>query len=615
MSLLKKIFRKQPSEKDPDYQMPEALQQGVPESPDDFFRRIGILKKAGFPPSEYKQKLRYYLSRMPDWLLQEINQRVRKQMYRADVPETLDADLNRQLVSFRLSLYQPAYRQKKDPGLGKIFLILFNLAPELVKNAGKLSSDGDVELASSIELDEIMSDISIFNLSESEMKYTVAKILQYNRQNVAYTDDEIVVLNNSEMLRNLLEQITILLQNFVQRASDWHGYLNPDRIGLRPLYLRMLDLDAQEFFQTEEARFMYRFIQADSVSKLEEQVPRKLRPLFRKDIQLIIGSIRRTIQREHVDLVQSLRSLVASSLIRLHEHNELPSQPVLASLMEKSMQFHRNYYPDLVQAVAPITMGILDVTGNNYRTIHRIARIFEREVAAGMAAHVRERKETPVRYEQFISEIQSLQRQRKKPGTERKTTAAAADYQPEEMAFLKRNPDAELAIIMMNEKLAQAEHNIPLLEDEWFYATRQDFLKVALLETLQAMMSSQAPLKTVRSLLLKSMDRERTNSAPIMEKLITRLRDDGFKWSLVQKLLNKQKKKHHVCSLIKQLLAQDEKWEWFVANDDPVIKLDKFSTVTGLAFFRGKNATGMYKITARFENDTWTITHISPDSR
>ena len=128
-------------------------------------------------------------------------------------------------------------------------------------------------------------------------------------------------------------------------------------------------------------------------------------------------------------------------------------------------------------------------------------------------------------------------------------------------------------------------------------------------------MSSQAPLKTVRSLLLKSMDRERTNSAPIMEKLITRLRDDGFKWSLVQKLLNKQKKKHHVCSLIKQLLAQDEKWEWFVANDDPVIKLDKFSTVTGLAFFRGKNATGMYKITARFENDTWTITHISPDSR
>lgn len=609
MSFLKKIFNKTPQPVH-ESRMPEILQNGIPEDAETFLKRIEILKAAGFGPAEYQQKLRYFISRMPDWLLQEVGQKPRNRMHRTDVPESLDATITKDLVSFRLSLYQPTYKKKKDPGLGKLFLILFNLAPELVKAAGSLSSDGDVDLASSVELDQLMSDLSIFNLSESEIKYTVSKILQYNRQNVAYTDDEVIVLNNSELMRDLLEQLTVILQQFVQDTADWTKYLKPEEIGLTPLHVRILDIDAREFFRDDGARFLHRFTEAESVSKLENQVDRKLQPLFRRDVQLLIGNIRRTFQREHVELIQSLRALVASSIMRLHEHGELPPQPVMKALLEKSMGFHRNYYPDLVQAVSPSVFTILEVAGAEYRTIHRIPRIFESEIARGMAAHTKRKHEQPIRYETFIQELKS-----RVAAVPEQSGRQAADYQPEEMAFLKRNPDAELAIIMMNEKLAQAEAHIPLLDDEWFYSSREDYLKIALLEILQAMISSQAPLKLVRSLLLKSMDRERTASAAIMERLVNRLKEDGFKWSLVQKLLAKQKRKYHVCTLIKQLLAEDERWDWFVKDEDPPIELDKFSTVTGLAFFRGNHSTGRYKITARFEDNTWTITHISPDSR
>ncbi len=609
MSFLKKIFNKTPQPVN-EVQLPEILQNGIPEDAETFLQRIEILKHAGFGPAEYQQKLRYFINRMPDWLLKEVSQKPRNRMLRTDVPESLDATITKDLVSFRLSLYQPTYKKQKDPGLGKLFLILFNLAPELVRTAGSLSSDGDVSLASSVELDQLMSDLSIFNLSESEIKYTVSKILQYNRQNVAYTDDEVIVLNNSELMRDLLEQLTVILQQFVQDTADWTKYLKPEEIGLSQLHVRILDIDAKAFFRDDGARFLHRFTEAESVSKLESQVDRKLQPLFRRDVQLLIGNIRRTLQREHLELIQSLRALIASSIMRLHEHGELPPQPIMKALLEKSMGFHRNYYPDLVQAVSPSVFTILEVAGAEYRTIYRVPRIFENEIARGMVEHIKRKPEQPIRYETFIQELKS----RIAPAPEQ-TGRQAADYQPEEMAFLKRNPDAELAIIMMNEKLAQAEASIPLLDDEWFYSSREDYLKIALLEILQAMISSQAPLKLVRSLLLKSMDRERKASAAIMEKLVNRLKEDGFKWSLVQKLLAKQKKKYHICTLIKRLLAEDERWNWFVAEEDPPIELDKFSTVTGLAFFRGNHSTGPYKITARFEENTWSITHISPDSR
>ncbi len=593
----------------------EEIVPGIPESPEDFLKRVTVIRNAGIPPRLLPDKIRYYVKKMPDWLIRDLHKRIRTRAYITDEPDELPPDITRHLVSFRLSLYNPDYLETRDPGLGKVFLILFNLAPELVKNRSLLAGEGDMELTNSTELDEIMTDLSIFNLSDSQLKYTVNRILEYNRNNVAYTDEEITFLNNSELLRTFLDQLTLELQEFVQQTSDWSQYLDPDAIGIPPLTMRMLNMDSQAFFpgRNDNATFLEQFCRSTSMSELETQVDTKLRALFRKDVQLIIGRIRAKLVTEHVNLARTIRRLVTWHFLLLHEQGELPAFKLLDSLLEKSMRFHQNYYPDLVRAVRPIVDSILETVGEDYTGLKQLPVQFSEDLVEGMVQHHRKKGQTPIKYEAFLEALKKRRAKREHRPLE--SDGPGIDYQPEELNFLKRNPDTEVAIIMMNEKLGQAENHEPMLDGHYFYRTRDEYLKVVLLETLNSMTSSQAPLKIVRSILLKSLDRSREQSYPIMKKLISRLKEEGFKWGLVGKLLTKQKRKHHLTSIIKQIIARDPKWEWFLETEDPELKLERFSNVTGLAFFTGQRSDGLFKVTAKYEAPDWIITHISPDSR
>ncbi|RLE23822.1 MAG: hypothetical protein DRJ08_01930, partial [Acidobacteria bacterium] len=192
---------------------------------------------------------------------------------------------------------------------------------------------------------------------------------------------------------------------------------------------------------------------------------------------------------------------------------------------------------------------------------------------------------------------------------------AAGQYKPEELDYFKHNPDAELGILMMNEKLAIAEREEPLLDGHYFFPTRESYLKVVLLETLQSMLIAHTQLKIVRSLLEKSLDQTKEQSAAIMRKLLSRLKEEGLKRNVIEKLLEKQLKKHHIITIIKQELARDPKWEWLLAEEDPRIQLNTYSRVTGIAFLRAEAGSKWYKITAKYEKGKWAVTRIAPDSQ
>jgi len=591
----------------------QSIISSLPSSAREFMDKVHRLENLHLPREQYDRHLRYFTSSMPEWLTREVHQMVRHEIYRVEIAPAVDAEITRNLVALRMALYNKDYRKSRAPLLSRIFMILFHLAPELLKKNGQLGAT-ETEMTSSFDVEEIIADLSVFNLSDQQVQYTVARILEYNEKNVIYTEDELILMNNSENLRELLEQLAELFQNFVQSVSRWERYRDPVEIGLHPLALSVLDIDASEFFKGNKSKqsFLDIILGEKSAKDLEKEVPRKLRPLFTRDFKLIISAMRNTILSEHNQLIYDTRKIICWYLLLLNDAGELPPQPVVRSLLEKSLQFHRNYYPELIHAVSPVINRILAVLGKNNRGISRLTELYPEEISTAMKEYAsREHSET-ISFEKFIERMSSQRKLTTEPTPASVTTG---QYQPEELDYLKRNPDAELGILMMNEKLAMAEKEEPLLSDHYFFPTRESYLKVVLLETLQPLLGANTHLKIVRSLLEKSMDRTKEQSARIMQKLLSRLKEEGMKRNVIEKLLEKQLKKHHIITIIKQELAGDPKWEWILASENPQIHLDTFSRVTGIAFLQAQTAGKRYKITAKYENGTWSITRIAPESQ
>ncbi|NOZ12038.1 MAG: hypothetical protein GXO69_00145 [Acidobacteria bacterium] len=589
-----------------------AIFSPLPASAEDFMGRIRRLQSLHLPSAEYNQHVRYFVTSLPEWLTREIHRMIRHEIYRVNIAPPMDAEITKSFISMRIAIYNRDYKRSHNPLLSRVFMVLFHLAPELLKNQHHLES-AEAELTSSLNLEEIVADLSIFNLSEEQMQYTVSRILEYNEKNVVYTEEELILMNNSEILRELLERLTQVFQSFVQSISNWQRYRNPVEIGLHPLALPVLDIDTKEFFpgQNPAQPFLDTIFGDKSAKELENMVPKKLRPLFTKDFKLVIAAIRNTILREHHQLITDTRKLICWYLILMDTAEELPPQPIIRSLLEKSLQFHRNYYPELIHGVLPVIDRILAVIGKDNSGLRKLSGLYPEEITCAMKEYVSGHFSRTISYEEFID--RNIKKQKL---AERSAPVPFfnGQYQPEELEFIKRNPDAELGILMMNEKLSKAENEEPLLEEHYFFPNRESYLKLVLLETLQSLLTVNAPLKIIRSLLEKSMDRTKVKSAAIMQKLLSRLKEDGLKRNVIERILDKQMKEHHISTIIKQELARDPKWEWILAAENPHIHLDTFSRVTGIAFLRAETGGKRYKITAKYENGRWSVTRIAPES-
>jgi len=591
----------------------QATLSSLPGSADEFMIQVRKLKELNLPDNEYRQHLRYFVTSMPQWLTREVHQIIRHEIYHVDIAPPIDAAISKNLVALRMALYNKDYRKPRPPLLSKIFMVLFHLAPELLKNKVQLDT-AEAELTSSLDLEEIVADLSIFNLSDQQVQYTVARILEYNEKNVVYTEEELVLMNNSETLRELLEQLTNTFQTFVQSISKWERYRDPVEIGLHPLALKILNIDASEFFPKKQMdkSFLDIVLGEKTAKELEKEIPKKLRPLFARDFKLIVSAMRNSILSEHSQLITDTRKIICWHLLLLEDAGELPPQPIIRSLLEKSLQFHRNYYPELIYAILPVINRILAVIGEDNSGLPRLAELYPDEISTAMAEHARLHFSECISFEQFID---NMSIQQKQAAASDPMSFAAGQYKPEELDYFKHNPDAELGILMMNEKLAIAEREEPLLDGHYFFPTRESYLKVVLLETLQSMLIAHTQLKIVRSLLEKSLDQTKEQSAAIMRKLLSRLKEEGLKRNVIEKLLEKQLKKHHIITIIKQELARDPKWEWLLAEEDPRIQLDTYSRVTGIAFLRAEAGSKWYKITAKYEKGKWAVTRIAPDSQ
>ncbi len=614
MKFLKKLFpRKKSVSSKINSKEISAIFSPIPASADDFMDRVHRLQALHLPPAEYKRHIRYFVTSLPKWLTIEIHQMIREKIYRVNIAPPIDAEITKSFISMRMAIYNRDYKRSHDPLLLRIFMILFHLAPELLKNRHHLET-AEAELTSSLNLEEIVADLSIFNLSEEQMQYTVSRILEYNEKNVSYTEEELVLMNNSEILRELLERLTQLFQSFVQSISNWQRYRDPAEIGLHPMALPILDIDTAELFpkQNSTRPFLDIIFDQQSAKELENSVPKKLRPLFAKDFKLVIAAIRNTILREHHQLISDTRKLICWYLLLMDAAEELPPQPVIRSLLEKSLQFHRNYYPELIHGILPVIDRILAVVGQDNSGLRKLSKLYPEEICCAMKEYVSTHFSHTISYEEFIDNNVKKQ---KLAAQMPPLSSFNGQYQPEELEFIKRNPDAELGILMMNEKLSKAEKEEPLLENHYFFPNRESYLKIVLLETLQSLLTVNAPLKTIRSLLEKSMDRTKVKSSAIMQKLLSRLKEEGLKRNVIEKILEKRLKEHHISTIIKQELAKDPKWEWFLASENPLIHLNTFSRVTGIAFLLAESGGKRYKITAKYEHGKWSVTRIAPESQ
>lgn len=613
MKLLKKLFSRKTTgaEKHGSAEV-QAILSPLPDSAREFMKRVHSLRNLHLSTGEYKRHLRYFVTSMPQWLTREIHQMIRDEIYRVDIAPPMDAETTKNLVALRIALYNKDYRTSRPPLLSRIFMVLFSLAPELLKNRGQFEA-AEAELTSSLNLEEIVADLSIFNLSDQQMQYTATRILEYNERNVIYTEEELVLMNNSEILRDLMERLTRTFHLFVKSISRWERYREPTEIGLHPFALSILDIHTSEFFRGRKSdqSFLDIILGEKPAKELEKEVPRKLRPLFTRDFRLIISAMRNSILFEHNQLITDTRKIVCWHLLILEAAGELPPQPVIRSLLEKSLQFYRNYYPELIHAVLPVINRILTVLGKDNSGLSRLAELYPEEISTAMAEHASRQPAGTVPFETFIEKMSG---QRKLAAESTPVSFASGQYQPEELDYLKRNPDAELGILMMNEKLAIAEKEEPLLDNHHFFPTRESYLRVVLLETLQSLLTADTQLKIVRSLLEKSMDRTKKQSAVIMLKLLSRLKEKGLKRNVIEKLLVKRLKDHHIITIIKQELAGNPKWEWLLAEENPHIHLETFSRVTGIAFLRAETAGQRYKITASYKNKEWSVTRVAPDS-
>lgn len=607
LNKIKNIFTKNKKENTvvTDYSVEQYINK--PKSSNDFIENA---KK--IIANSNRQNAKLYLKNLinlsDDLIIKDIFTKIREDLYNIEYIDELEPEIQTNLITLRFSLLNPIYKKNKDKRLARLFMIFFNIAPELMKGKKNVDKSSLLSFSGDEDVDEIMADLSFFNLSEKEIKYTASKIVEFNRKNVSYTNEEIIFLNNSETLRLVLEKLSSILQNFIQVASVWENYFIPQKINLSKYKMNILNIDKKIIFGEKFYQTFFDLIMEKNINEeLKPLVAKEYYELFEKDFNLVVNSVRNVILKEHQKLIFDFEKILSWSIILLKELDELPPHNVLNSLIVKSLKFHENYYPDLVQAVNPVRQKILNMLKEDYSGLNSFLFCYEKHICEGVKFYSKNKYDKLLNYHQFVEQLSKS----KIKNSYNKSEHTVVEYYPEELNLLKRSPNAELSIIMLNEKIAIAEKGLPIIEGEYFYSSKTDYLKMVLFDTLLNMMNDTATLKVIRSLLLKSLDKHKGESSEIMEMLLQRLREEGFKKDLIVKLHKKILKKNHVTSRIKQKIAENTTWEWLVASEDPKVKLEKFSKVTGLTFFKLKSSKGEFNVTATFKNNDWFINRIA----
>ena len=554
---------------------------------DTFWREFNLIRAQSSPEEMYK-KIRELVSGLDEDIKKQIHRVIRSRLYGIDVEESENREFVKNFVNFRIKLYNPIFKESQDTRLAKLILTVISRYPDAVKSK-KISVGNNTSIFNKddLEIQKLSSELmNMYKLTQSEAEQTIQKIIEYNKLNVKFSEEEEAVLTNSELLRNLLESITFLLHD--------------------PALIKILNFDKKLLFgeKFQDKDFVDLVFTKNVKGELEPLVDSSLKPLLKKDVSAIINRMKRKLIKEEKDFVHEITTAISGNIVLLRQNNELPSYKVLDSLLTKSFKFHRNYFPDLMDVVDVIKSDIMETLGKNYEEYWNFVDEYQNEINEFITTYSKDNFKITVDYGKFLEILE----QKPKEKTDF-TYSASRELLPEELKFISSNLDVEPAIMELNDKIRMSERNMPIFENEYFYSTKKDYIKTAILETLDTLLSTKEKGELIHSVLMKTIDTSEGESSKIAMELLSSMKIEGIKPQIVKTLLKKQKAKNHITNKIKSLLIKEN--DYFYDNQDNLkIELQKFSKMTGIGFFIATvNETDNYKITAHYKEGKWQITH------
>ncbi|BBB32357.1 hypothetical protein TTHT_0791 [Thermotomaculum hydrothermale] len=574
---------------------------------DDFWKEFNLIKLESSPEETYN-KIKELVLNLNHDLKKQLHRIIRTRLYGIEVEESENREFVKNFVNFRIKLYNPVYKKTQDIRLGKLILTVLSRYPDAIKNKKISETNTSIFNKDDIEIQKLSSElINMYKLTPSEVEQTIQKIIEYNKQNVKFTDEEETVLTNSELLRNLLESITFLLQEFVEKCSNWKKYFLKTFLFDDPALIKILNFDKNLLFgdKFQGSDFVELILTKNVKGELEPLVSEPLKPLLKKDVSAIINRLKLKLINEEIEFIKDITTSIAGNIVLLHQYNELPSFKILDSLLTKSFKFHRKYFPDLMDIVDVIKNKILNTIGKDYQEFWKFTEIYQNEINDFIYSYSKENFKITVDYPKFIELLKEKPQEKKLDFT----YSASRELLPEELKFISDNLDVEPAIMELNDKIRAAEKNIPIFEDEYFYPSKKDYIKTALLETLNTLLNTRQKPELIHSVLMKTIDLSEGESSKIALDLLSSMKIEGIKPQIVSSLLKKQKNKNHITNKIKSLLIEED--DFFYNNQENLkIELQKYSKITGIGFFIATvNNNETYKITAHFKEGKWKITH------
>ncbi len=570
------------------------------------FNRIRIESS----PDEMYIKIKKLVHSTDNEVKKQLHRIIRTRLYAIDIDENDNKNFVKNFVNFRIKLYNPIFKELQDTRLAKLMLTIISRAPNAIKNKKISVANTAIFNKDDLEIKKLSSELmNMYKLTESEAEQTIQKIIEYNKLNVKFSNEEETVVTNSELLRNLLESITFLLQEFVEKCNNWKKYFLKTYLFDDPALIKILNFDKKLLFgdKFENSDFVELVFTKNVKGELEILVEDPLKPLLKKNVTAIINRMKKKIIKEEKDFINEITTTIAGNIVLLKQNNELPSFKILDSLLTKSFKFHRNYFPDLMDIVDEVKNNIMQSLGDNYEGYWNFLEKYKKEISDFIYNYSKENYRATIDYANFLEILE------KKPAEKKQdfSYSISRELLPEELKFISTNLDVEPAIMELNEKIRVAEKNIPIFENEYFFTTKKDYIKTAILETLETLLNTREKPELIHSVLMKTIDLSEGESSKIAIELLRSMKIEGIRPNIVNTLLKKQRAKNHITNKIKSLLIQEN--DYFYNNQENLkIELQKFSKLTGIGFFIATlNETENYKITAHYKEGQWKITHYS----
>ncbi len=570
------------------------------------FNRIRIESS----PDEMYIKIKKLVHSTDNEVKKQLHRIIRTRLYAIDIDENDNKSFVKNFVNFRIKLYNPIFKELQDTRLAKLMLTIISRAPNAIKNKKISVANTAIFNKDDLEIKKLSSELmNMYKLTESEAEQTIQKIIEYNKLNVKFSNEEETVITNSELLRNLLESITFLLQEFVEKCNNWKKYFLKTYLFDDPALIKILNFDKKLLFgdKFENSDFVELVFTKNVKGELEILVEDTLKPLLKKNVTAIINRMKKNIIKEEKDFINEITTTIVGNIVLLKQNNELPSFKILDSLLTKSFKFHRNYFPDLMDIVDEVKNNILQSLGDNYEGYWNFLEKYKKEISDFIYNYSKENFRVTIDYANFLEILE------KKPIEKKQdfSYSISRELLPEELKFISTNLDVEPAIMELNEKIRVAEKNIPIFENEYFFTTKKDYIKTAILETLETLLNTREKPELIHSVLMKTIDLSEGESSKIAIELLRSMKIEGIRPNIVNTLLKKQRAKNHITNKIKFLLIQEN--DYFYNNQENLkIELQKFSKLTGIGFFIATlNDTENYKITAHYKEGQWKITHYS----